>query len=95
MVPVDSAEPRQRINSAEMQHQHGLGHGILLVIAECSLDQQAITDETIRRVTLFAGGADAAVELVQALGEGWDTTQLPAANKVSTNAAVKQVVGTT
>jgi hypothetical protein len=31
---------------------------------------------------------------VQALGGGWDTTQLPAANKVTTNGAVKQVAST-
>jgi NodT family efflux transporter outer membrane factor (OMF) lipoprotein len=46
------------------------------------------------QVTLRVSEMTAAVELVQALGGGWDTTQLPAANKVTTNGAVKQVAGT-
>jgi hypothetical protein len=36
----------------------------------------------------------AAVQLVQALGGGWDVTQLPAASKVTSNAAAKQVSAT-
>ena len=46
------------------------------------------------RVTLRVSEMTAAVELVQALGGGWDTTQLPAAKAVTTNGAVKQVAGT-
>jgi hypothetical protein len=33
----------------------------------------------------------AAVQLVQALGGGWDVTQLPAAARVNTNGAATQV----
>jgi len=45
-------------------------------------------------VTLHVTEMTAAVELVQALGGGWDVTQLPAANQVNTSGAVKQVSAT-
>jgi outer membrane protein TolC len=46
------------------------------------------------QVTLRVNEMTSAVELVQALGGGWDTTQLPAAKTVTTNAAARQVAGT-
>ena len=36
----------------------------------------------------------AAVQLVQALGGGWDNTQLPAAKEINTKAAADKVANT-
>jgi outer membrane protein TolC len=77
------------VDIATSRYETGLDPYLNVVSAQTTLlaDQQT-------QVTLHIQEMTAAVELVQALGGGWDTTQLPAANKVTTNGAVKQVAGT-
>jgi NodT family efflux transporter outer membrane factor (OMF) lipoprotein len=77
------------VDIATLRYQTGLDPYLDVITAQTTLltDQQA-------QVTLRVNEMTAAVELVQALGGGWDTTQLPAANKITTNGAVKQVSGT-
>jgi outer membrane protein TolC len=43
------------------------------------------------QVTLHVNEMTAAVELVQALGGGWNVSQLPSAGKITSSAAAKQV----
>jgi NodT family efflux transporter outer membrane factor (OMF) lipoprotein len=77
------------VNIATSRYETGLDPYLDVITAQTTLltDQQA-------QVTLRVNEMTAAVELVQALGGGWDTTKLPAANKMTTNDAVKQVSGT-
>jgi len=49
-------------------------------------DEQTVTTLRVSEMT-------AAVELIQALGGGWDTTQLPTPSQVTTPAAATQVSG--
>jgi NodT family efflux transporter outer membrane factor (OMF) lipoprotein len=53
--------------------------------------QTTLLSDQQTQITLRVNEMTAAVELVQALGGGWDVSQLPAAKKVTTKEAVKQV----
>jgi NodT family efflux transporter outer membrane factor (OMF) lipoprotein len=77
------------LDIATSRYQTGLDPYLNVISAQTTLlsDQQT-------QVTLRVNEITAAVELVQALGGGWDTTQLPAASTVTTNGAEKQVAGT-
>jgi len=77
------------VDIATSRYETGLDPYLNVMTAQLTLlsDQQT-------QITLRVSEMTAAVELVQALGGGWDTTQLPAAKSVNTNAAVKQVAGT-
>jgi len=77
------------LDIATSRYQTGLDPYLNVISAQTTLlsDQQT-------QVTLRVNEITAAVELVQALGGGWDTTQLPAASKVTTSGAEKQVAGT-
>jgi NodT family efflux transporter outer membrane factor (OMF) lipoprotein len=77
------------VDIARARYETGLDPYLNVVSAETTLlaDQQT-------QVTLHVTEMTAAVELVQALGGGWDATQLPAANQVNTSGAVKQVSAT-
>jgi NodT family efflux transporter outer membrane factor (OMF) lipoprotein len=74
------------VNLATARYQTGLDPYLDVITAQNTLlsDQQT-------QVTLRVSEMTAAVELVQALGGGWDATQLPAASKVNTSAAQHQV----
>jgi len=84
---VTSAQRYVKI--ATDRYQTGLDPYLNVISAQTTLLSYQQT-----QVTLRVNEMTAAVELVQALGGGWDTTQLPAAKAVNTNAAVKQVAGT-
>jgi outer membrane protein TolC len=77
------------VNLATTRYQTGLDPYLNVISAQDTLlsDQQA-------QVTLRVSEMTAAVQLVQALGGGWDVTQLPAAATVTTGAAQRQVQGT-
>ena len=86
-VAVKSAQ--RYVDIATSRYQTGLDPYLDVISAQTILlsDQQT-------QVTLRMNEMTAAVELVQALGGGWDTTQLPAAGKITSAAAAKQVAGT-
>jgi NodT family efflux transporter outer membrane factor (OMF) lipoprotein len=77
------------VDIATSRYETGLDPYLNVISAQTTLlsDQQT-------QVTLKVSEMTAAVELIQALGGGWDTTQLPAASKVNTNGAMKQVSAT-
>ena len=77
------------LDIATTRYETGLDPYLNVVSAQTTLlnDQQT-------QVTLRMSEMTAAVQLVQALGGGWDVTQLPAASKVTSNAAAKQVAAT-
>jgi NodT family efflux transporter outer membrane factor (OMF) lipoprotein len=81
---VNSAQ--RFVDIATSRYETGLDPYLDVITAQTTLlaDQQT-------QVTLRVTEMTAAVELVQALGGGWDTTKLPAADKVTTNGAVQQV----
>jgi NodT family efflux transporter outer membrane factor (OMF) lipoprotein len=84
---VDAAQ--RYLNIATARYETGLDPYLNVMTAQNTLlsDQQT---ETTLRVSQMA----AAVQLIQALGGGWDVTQLPAASKVTTQEAVRQVSDT-
>ena len=77
------------VDLATARYETGLDPYLNVVSAQTTLlnDQQA-------QLSLRVSEMMAAVQLVQALGGGWDATQLPAASKVTTNGAVQQVAAT-
>jgi NodT family efflux transporter outer membrane factor (OMF) lipoprotein len=77
------------VDLATARYQTGLDPYLNVISAQTTLlsDQQT-------QVTLHVSEMTAAVELVQALGGGWDVSQLPAAASVNTGAAAKQVAAT-
>ncbi len=77
------------LDIATARYQTGLDPYLNVMTAQTTLLSYQQT-----QVTLRINEMTAAVELVQALGGGWDATQLPAASAVTTNGAVKQVAGT-
>ena len=74
------------VDIATSRYQTGLDPYLDVISAQTTLlsDQQTA-------VTLRVSEMTAAVQLVQALGGGWDLTQLPAAARVNTNGAATQV----
>ena len=77
------------VDIATARYETGLDPYLNVVSAQTTLlaDQQT-------QVTLHVTEMTAAVELVQALGGGWDNAQLPGAKGVTTSGAEKQVAGT-
>jgi NodT family efflux transporter outer membrane factor (OMF) lipoprotein len=77
------------LDIATARYQTGLDPYLDVIIAQNSLlsDQQTL-------VTLHVSEMTAAVQLIQALGGGWDVTQLPAAAQVTSKDATRQDVGT-
>ena len=67
--------------------------GIDPYINVLSTQTTLLTDQT-SQVTLRVSEMTAAVELVQALGGGWNASQLPAAKTINTPAAAAQVANT-
>ncbi len=74
------------LNLENSRYQTGLDPELNVLSAEMALlnDQELQTTSRVIELT-------AAVELVEALGGGWNTAQLPAASKVTTKAAIRQV----
>lgn len=77
------------LDLANSRYETGLDPYLNVLTAQNTLliDQQ--TEVTLRVVEMTS-----AVQLVQALGGGWDTSKLPAANKVTSRGAVQQVSST-
>jgi NodT family efflux transporter outer membrane factor (OMF) lipoprotein len=77
------------VNLATTRYKTGLDPYLDVITAQNTLlsDQQT-------QVSLRVSEMTAAVELVQALGGGWDVTQLPAAAKVNSSGATRQVQAT-
>jgi NodT family efflux transporter outer membrane factor (OMF) lipoprotein len=77
------------VDIATSRYQTGLDPYLNVVSAQTTLlnDQQTQLSLRVSEIT-------ASVQLIQALGGGWDATQLPAASKVTTSGAVQQVSGT-
>ncbi len=86
-MAVKSAQ--RYVDIATARYETGLDPYLDVVSAQTTL----LTDQQTQ-VTLHIQEMTAAVELVQALGGGWNATQLPAANQVTTSGAVRQVAGT-
>ncbi len=84
---VKSAQ--QYLEIAMSRYQTGLDPYLDVITAQNTLlsDQQAV-------VTLRVTEMTAAVQLVQALGGGWDGTKLPAASQVTSSEASRQVADT-
>jgi NodT family efflux transporter outer membrane factor (OMF) lipoprotein len=74
------------VERATARYQTGLDPYLNVISAQTTLlsDQQTAVNLRVSEMT-------AAVQLVQALGGGWDATQLPAAASVNTNAAATQL----
>ncbi|WP_089409099.1 efflux transporter outer membrane subunit [Granulicella rosea] len=83
------AAAQRYLNIAQARYETGLDPYLDVITAQNTLlsDQQTL-------VTLHVSEMTAAVQLVQALGGGWDTTQLPAAGAVNTPGAAAQVSNT-
>jgi NodT family efflux transporter outer membrane factor (OMF) lipoprotein len=86
-IAVSSAQ--RYLDIATARYQTGLDPYLNVMSAQTTLLSYQQT-----QVTLRVNEMTAAVQLVQALGGGWDTTQLPAAKAVNSNGAVKQIAGT-
>jgi outer membrane protein TolC len=86
-MAVKSAQ--RYVDIATARYETGLDPYLNVVSAQTTLLQDQQTQVTLRIQEMTA-----AVELVQALGGGWDSSQLPAANTVTTNGAVQQVSAT-
>jgi NodT family efflux transporter outer membrane factor (OMF) lipoprotein len=74
------------LDIATTRYETGLDPYLNVISAQTTLlsDQQT-------QVTLRVSEMTAAVQLVQALGGGWDVSQLPSAAKVTSSGAVRQV----
>jgi NodT family efflux transporter outer membrane factor (OMF) lipoprotein len=86
----DAVRSAQRyLDLAQARYQTGLDPYLDVITAQNTLlsDQQT-------QVTLRVNEMTAAVELIQALGGGWNAGQLPAASQVNTTKAATQVSGT-
>jgi NodT family efflux transporter outer membrane factor (OMF) lipoprotein len=86
-VAVQSAQ--RYLDIALAQYETGVQPYLDVITAQTLLlsDQQTL-------VTLQVSEMTAAVELVQALGGGWDAAQLPSASDITSDKAVRQVSGT-
>ena len=83
----DAIKAAQRyLDDATARYQTGLDPYLNVISAENTLlsDQQ-------NQVALQVNEMTAAVQLVQALGGGWDNSQLPAAETITSDAAAKKV----
>ncbi len=77
------------LNIATVRYQTGLDPYLNVMTAQLTLLSNQQT-----QVTLRVNEMTAAVELVQALGGGWNVSDLPAASKVTTKDAVSQTSST-
>ncbi len=84
---VDAAQ--RFLNIATVRYKTGLDPYLNVMTAQVTLlsDQQA-------EVTLRVNQMTAAVQLIEALGGGWDVTQLPAASTMTTQEAARRAAAT-
>jgi NodT family efflux transporter outer membrane factor (OMF) lipoprotein len=83
------ASARRYVDIAMARYQTGLDPYLNVITAQTTLlsDQQTA-------VTLRVNEITAAVQLVQALGGGWNQTQIPGAQQIASEDAAKQVAAT-
>lgn len=81
---VDAAQ--RYVNVATARYQTGLDPYLDVMTAQLTLLSDEQTEMTLRVSQMTA-----AVQLIQALGGGWDVTQLPAAAKTATQGAARQL----
>jgi outer membrane protein TolC len=81
---VDAAQ--RYVNVATARYQTGLDPYLDVMTAQLTLLSDEQTETTLRVSQMTA-----AVQLIQALGGGWDVTQLPAASKIATQGAARQL----
>ncbi len=86
-LAVDSAQ--RYLNIATDRYRTGLDPYLNVITAQTTL----LTNQQTQ-VTLRVNEMTAAVELIQALGGGWNTTQLPAAATVTGTGAERQAANT-
>jgi outer membrane protein TolC len=77
------------VDIAMTRYRSGLDPYLDVITAQTTLlsDQQT-------QVTLRVSEMTAAVQLIQALGGGWDVTQLPSASQVTSKVAARQAANT-
>jgi NodT family efflux transporter outer membrane factor (OMF) lipoprotein len=80
------AAAQRFLDLATSRYQTGIDPYLNVITAETTL----LTDQQTE-VTLRVNEMTAAVKLIQALGGGWDTAQLPSAAAVTTQKAVNQL----
>jgi NodT family efflux transporter outer membrane factor (OMF) lipoprotein len=80
---------KKYLNLATARYQTGLDPYLNVMTAQVTLLSNQQT-----QVTLRVSEMTAAVELVQALGGGWNVSELPAASQVTSRAAATQAAGT-
>ena len=83
-LAVDAAQ--RYLNIAQDRYRTGLDPYLNVITAQTTLLNNQQT-----AVTLRVNEMTAAVQLIQALGGGWNTTQLPAAAAITTPAAAREV----
>ena len=79
---------QQYVNHEMSRYETGLDPYLLVTTAQLTLLSNQQT-----QVTLRVNEMTAAVELVQALGGGWNVTELPAASQVTSKETPRQVSG--
>jgi NodT family efflux transporter outer membrane factor (OMF) lipoprotein len=84
---IRSAE--QYLEIATSRYQTGLDPYLDVITAQNTLLSDQLTE-----VTLRVSEMTAAVQLIQALGGGWDSTQLPVPSRVTSKEAAHQVAST-
>ena len=72
---VNPAQLGERIQAAQVQHQHRLGLGILLVVGKGGLDQKLFTNIPGRRMAALADIAAPDADSVPAKGWEWDSRE--------------------
>jgi NodT family efflux transporter outer membrane factor (OMF) lipoprotein len=80
------AAAQRYVDVATSRYQTGVDPYINVMTAQLTLLSDQQTEVTLRVTEMTA-----AVQLVQALGGGWDTSQLPAANDVTTKKVANQL----
>jgi outer membrane protein TolC len=93
VTSAQTIQQEQSVNSAQRyltiatsRYETGLDPYLNVISAQTNL----LTNQQTQ-VTLHVNEMTAAVELVQALGGGWNVNQLPSAEKITSNTAAKQV----
>jgi NodT family efflux transporter outer membrane factor (OMF) lipoprotein len=83
-VAVQSAQ--RYLNIETSRYETGLDPYLDVMTAETTLLSDQVTEVTLRVMEMTA-----AVELIQALGGGWDVSQLPEASKITSPSAEHQL----
>ncbi len=84
---IDAAQ--RYLDIAQERYKTGLDPYLNVITAQTTLLQNQQT-----QVTLRVGEMTAAVQLIQALGGGWNASQLPGASTITSSAAARQAANT-